>query len=611
MHPENGVPQSHARSGFGFYLVMTIVITGCLMGLCYLAMLKAWYGEVGVAAEVRVPAAWANGLSVTLVDSRCPASSSAGELKAWQQLLERNGIPFETVVGIRRDDGTGSGVLVLPSTKCLGDSGKEGIRGWLRKGGGVLATGALGLRDESGRAQGSGFLREIAGAEVREIHSVDTPAYLTLAARPPLALGLGPGERWRVRPGTWAAATSSLLADGYWSDSHWEPLEDAPRQEMVAITHHATDQGRVVWIGAGLDAVSRAERNRSSWERLFLNSIYWAGRRPLAGISTWPAGQAVAVVVAQEIHEVEQLPEALVMARSLRAKHIPATFFIRASLARATVHLKELAQLGEVAVLGDVTSPSLGSNHESILKQKEKLERPLQRPVRGFRFPDGAQHSTLPDLVQAGYSYYLDNVSLVSAAPVVAHFPESFLFPLDTRTLIGLPTVGRDDFSVLSEYKGPAYSVEGIAEQLWQDFQKARWLGGLYVLNYRTDLLGSPATRPALFRVLDHLNEQDTWLASASEVARWWLQREQIGVEVSKLSNRRIRMGLWNKGREDMSEVVVLIALPYVPSHLEVSATVFGDDGATHEILPDLGLLRVRILRLKAQSTQTWVIDMR
>ncbi len=112
---------------------------------------------------------------------------------------------------------------------------------------------------------------------------------------------------------------------------------------MAAITHHATDQGRVVWIGADLDAVSRAERNRSSWDRLFLNSIYWAGRRPLAGVSTWPAGQAVAVVIAQEIHEVEQLPEALVMARSLRAKHIPATFFIRASLARATVHLKELA----------------------------------------------------------------------------------------------------------------------------------------------------------------------------------------------------------------------------------------------------------------------------
>ncbi|MCZ6751545.1 MAG: hypothetical protein O7E51_06930, partial [Acidobacteria bacterium] len=138
-----------------------------------------------------------------------------------------------------------------------------------------------------------------------------------------------------------------------------------------------------------------------------------------------------------------------------------------------------------------------------------------------------------------------------------------------------------------------------------------RWLGGLYVLNYRTDLLGSPAARPALFRVLDHLNEQDTWLASASEVVRWWLQREQIGVEVAKLSNRRIRMRLWNKGREDMDEIVVLIALPYVPSHLKVSATVFGDDGATHEIQPDLGLLRVRILRLKAQSTQTWVIDMR
>ena len=95
MHPENGVPQSHARSGFGFYLVMTIVITGCLMGICYLAMLKAWYGEVGVTeAAARVPAAWTNGLSVTLVASRCPSSSSTGELKAWQQLLESNGLAF-------------------------------------------------------------------------------------------------------------------------------------------------------------------------------------------------------------------------------------------------------------------------------------------------------------------------------------------------------------------------------------------------------------------------------------------------------------------------------------------------------------------------------------
>lgn len=607
LRPENGVPDDHRRSGFAFYLVMIVIISGCLMAICYLTLLEGWYGEVvAPRAGWKLPAAWANGLKIVLWDSRCLGERANAEVEAWQQLLERAGLSFRTVSRVSLATDSEVGVLVLPSATCLGEAEQAGIRGWLQAGGGLVATGADGQHTRMGRKESGEFWREIAGVETRRTIRLGAPVYVTLTARLPLGLGLQPGERWRVRPGRWNAATSSLV-DGYWSGSSLESLGSPGIEQGVAVTHRSTGRGRVVWFGPGLSAVSPNEAKRLSWERLFLNGVYWVGRRPLAAVSNWPANQSVAVVVAQEVHEASELPEALAMAKTLQDRQIPATFFIRLPFGKVPDGFDQLAQLAEVAVLGS----SAELNLRTLRQQKERLQQSLQTSILGFRAPNEQVDGTARRiLAESGYSYYFGDPSWVSAAPSVFHFAESFLFPLDGRTLVGLPRLGKDDFEVLSQYEGPTYSAEGIAEQLWGDFQDARRLGGLYVLNYRTDLLGSRLLRPAVLRLVDLLREQDIWLASASEVADWCRRRQQIGVDVAKLSQRRMRIVVSNEGRQDLENVFIHIALPYIPVGLTVTPTVFGGERVAHQILLDMEVLQIRVPRLEAQSNQTWVIDL-
>ena len=131
------------------------------------------------------------------------------------------------------------------------------------------------------------------------------------------------------------------------------------------------------------------------------------------------------------------------------------------------------------------------------------------------------------------------------------------------------------------------------------------------MLQYRTDLLGGPTTREAILRFVDRVKAADVWFASASEVARWWRQREQMGVEVARLSPRRIRVVLSNKGNEDLDQVLVLIGLPFLPAKLGVTSAVLGPHGLSYQVLADLELLHIRVRRLKAQSRQTWLVDLR
>jgi len=131
MYADNTFPEAPPRPAFSFYLAMTILIAGCLMAICYLSMLEAWYGEVGSSMERTIPTAWSNGFHVTLVSSRCPGESVEVETKHWQKLLGRSGIPFQTVQGVPQHFVSGSGVWVLPSARCLSDSARSAIRRWL------------------------------------------------------------------------------------------------------------------------------------------------------------------------------------------------------------------------------------------------------------------------------------------------------------------------------------------------------------------------------------------------------------------------------------------------------------------------------------------------
>ena len=79
-------------------------------------------------------------------------------IQAWEDILRKYGIPFETVNSVEILEKKSSGVLVLPSTVALSERERQAVIGFRAKGGGVLASWLTGVRNEYGEWRGFGFM---------------------------------------------------------------------------------------------------------------------------------------------------------------------------------------------------------------------------------------------------------------------------------------------------------------------------------------------------------------------------------------------------------------------------------------------------------------------
>lgn len=605
-YAEKTLPGRPSRLTSGFYLLMTLLIAGSLMGIIYLALLEDWYGEVLIVrAGASLPAAWANGQHVWLGDFPCPQNSPSPELEQWKRLLQRHRIPFSATRQI--PDGP-VGVLVLPSAECLAVSEQVALRQWLTRGGGVVATGWPGRREPEGRAENNVFAADVFGIQPQGETACEASS-VTLANEFPLGLGLAPGQTWQIENGHVTCGLGSVSA-GYWSDGRFKTAANDSAEDRTAITYHAYAKGRAVWIGPGLHGVSLPSQDRPSWEKLFLNSLHWAGRRTLAGVSFWPSGNPAAAVIAGEVRSSADLATATKAARELGAIGLASTLFLDPQLFDHNVSFSQLDQRAEMALLLDASAIA-GATMSGLGSVRQKFELTGGRSLTGVR-ATGADLSprVREDLVRQGFLYQVTSAPVQKSAPEIQHSLQSALFPLDRRNFVVLPQTARDDFAVLSQYSGTAGSTADIADFLKLDFASVDRTRGLYVLTYRMDLLGSDQNRPAILAFAKHLRDQGVWVATAAEVARWWIALEEIEVYSEKVSPRRIRVTVRNSSDHGINGLRILVGLPYAPSAVNLLSTVFWAEPVSLHLVRDSDRLEIHIPQIKPQSTSTWLVDL-
>jgi len=599
---QDGLPQPVSRAAFGFYMLMTLLIAGGLMGICYLALLEGWYGETATATSAPVvPPAWTGEFRAVVVSQACPGDEPDADLPLWRYILRRESIPFRVFNAVADVPESVSGALLLSRAQCLSPAEKQKIRSWLAQGGGVVATGALGARSEAGRGEDWSFLEELGGIRGRR-QSFRPQAYITLGEYAPLGAGLAPGDSWLLRAGNWPVASADA-AVAFWSDARLRPaLEDDPA-ESAALVRAEWGRGRFVWLGPPASAFDASQKDGADFRTLLANALYWAARQPLASVAAWPQGQAAGVLVAQEIHSAAEVPDALAMARQLSAQNAPVTFFLSSSVENDPAVPRQLHESKNVELaLWSQARPADGA------MQAASSDSGALRGIRLERAPE--EDYSLDALTQAGYAYLLSKHSPESAAPRSYHFRASRLFPLDHRTLVRLPQTGRRDLEILSGFAGAAEPARAVTTQLLEDFRRMKGMNGLHVLAYRTDLLGSAEMRPALLGAVQQIRREGAWLARASEIADWWVLREKIGVRVDALSSRRLRLSLAYSGDRDLEAVRIHVAPPFASQNIRVTPAVFGGQRVAFELKPSQEMLEIRIPKLKAQSVETWLIDL-
>lgn len=205
------------------------------------------------------------------------------ELEAWREAGALLGRPVEqfTGEGLQEIDPNRYALWVLPAQNRLSDVDWAALDAYLAGEGGLILTGASGLRAEDGSERGRSVLERLFPGERFET-AAPVETSLRVVGRSPLVAGLEPGAELALeKRGRTVAATSPGALE-------WRG-EDAASAVLVGRHRNAS----IAWLGFSIGQLSDARLAQI----VAMNALRFAAREPLLDLRPWPDGRPCAVLV--------------------------------------------------------------------------------------------------------------------------------------------------------------------------------------------------------------------------------------------------------------------------------------------------------------------------
>lgn len=487
------------------------------------------------------------------------AAEFARHADHWLDLARKGGYPADTIGDAQLVSGLDAyAAVVLPSVVCLSDPARAELERYLRAGGGVVATWALGARDSNGVWRGYDFLQNLTGAIRFELGLNEAPWFVSVRSASPLGAGLPGGTRVQVTSPERLEATA-LDADAFWSDAGLRPRVPAlPADYQAAVVRKQLGEGRLVWLGFHENSAVTGEAERAS--AILLNGLAWAAGRPLVAVEPWPVPFTRSTMVAVDVSEFPDRARRLAL--ELAQARVPATFFIDPALASDGELLRELEDAGELAIKWQHATEGGRARHAFDRIRMDWVRLALWSRtfiwVRGVRpYGDTLTRSESEFLAEAGVRYFLAAGGVDSVLPSarsVRRAPSGG----DEASIIGLGRSSDDDLH-LSPLGLQGLDPEWIVKRLTDDSESVGRLGGLYVLSLHTQGLGGPEYLPALRAILARIAASPSWVARGGEIAGWWSSRSRLRLSLASPSPSVLRIDVTNGARRPIENAALAV----------------------------------------------------
>jgi len=580
-----------------------------------------WLGEFSVTTLPAAPSAWRlSGASprVAILKSdytrRLLPDQSGLDSHAeyWQELLVRLGMPSVVVSDHELETGVSNcDVLVLPSTVCLSEKQKVSIRSLLQAGGGVICTWATGTRDERGKWMGWDFLRELTGAVSFQPPARPAPWFISFQAGSPVTAGAPSGARLQVDSPERLQATA-LSVDAYWSDARLFPSDsNLPANFQGAVLHHELGDGRVVWFGFQENSAVRGASNKVILDAALTNAAAWTGHRTVVCIHPWPHPYRVGALLACNVGGNPR--DAVFAARSLARGQARGTFFYNGDSIKGQRELaRQIGQAGELAVHADGTVlPAQASGFAlwwGLQSARWNLWRLGRKRPLGVQAPEEAFGLAMyRAMAAAGLRYFLTGGESETCLPAVMRVSQAFLGRRPYHDLVRLSRTAADDLS-LSPLGIAGLEPQWIVRRLLADFEILRTLQGLYILSFHTEGLSSPEYTEVLAELIEQFRTHQAWIATAEEVADWWLNRSQIELRLGDEDKDSFFLQLHSRAAEAVEGLAITIHPAWVGSRAHVVA--IGKQSGPAEILTSPGerALQLVVKRIEPGATCSYEV---
>ncbi|MBI4754226.1 MAG: polysaccharide deacetylase family protein [Betaproteobacteria bacterium] len=464
-------------------------------------------------------------------------------LKPWRDFLARRAMAVREIAGAADLAGVRGGTLVVPSAVALDGQERKALLAFRLRGGNILATWATGARDGKGEWLGYGFLDELLGVKVAgDVPPEGAQRFLIPFGDSPVTHSLPAGKRvWLGR------AAERLLrlegagrAAGRFMDWTRDVVDAGAAGAAILFDEGPQQRGQGRWVAFGF-AETVWNTALADVEAVAADALAWLGRTPDAWLGAWPSGRAAAQII--EMDTEQGFPNALPFARMMEGIDAAATFYCLTSVAAKYPDVvKDLARRHEIAYHGEI---HVGFKDQPQAEQESRLDRmiadmkgilPDTAGVDGFRAPTEGFDATTEALLRArGIRHHVTDPSTTDARlPFIAPGPRG----KPGGDFVVIPRTQRDDINYLRE----KVEAPQVARALVREFDSNLEMGGLGMLSIHSQNFGDPAQPERLLEtslmtqalppLLRHARERRdaVWVAPAGQVARWWRQRERVGV---------------------------------------------------------------------------------
>ena len=509
-------------------------------------------------------------------------------LAPWRAYASRRGLGLTEVSRLGELVPSPGQVLLLPSAAALSEAERAALIDYRNRGGSLLLTWAAGSHDALGVWRGWDFLEDIGSLRVLgELDRADGTAYLCTSGLGAVSPSLAAGSM--VWLGQAAEAPLRLVGQNIAAR-----LLNAAR----GVDPQRALEGGVVFAegseGQGRTVVYAFTENSWAYQTdaiytLVDDSLGWLARQPLLLPADWPHGLTSAQIIAMDVGT--DFDPALELAAALKRQNDPGSYFLDPDEAAAHPEgVRRLALEGDVGVLASGDAPFAGLGRAQQAQRIARLQAGLDRlmPVpgrlKGFHARlDSQDKRTGPLLQEAGLRHFVASPAVSPPAPPAAASTLP-LTPPPPRPGAAAPVppppllpafsdFRQDDASERFVLLPPALrDAEALAQPpgadplpaLEADYTLVHELGGLGMLSLNSALYAPDSPwRKALPALLERMH-RDTgavWLATASQVADWWRERESLKLAV-RYYGRRVEFDLSVVGRPAVNGATLIMRLP-------------------------------------------------
>lgn len=554
---------------FGTYLHLFIVAGIAVPSMIYLAVMAdiGWRMPfVGAHGVLGFGASTTQSVALYVSPSTKTYLSSVGAnydllVNPWRDYFADRKTKYKELQGPEQIKKLDEGVLVLPSAVALSTEERQALQEFRQRGGALIMSWASGARNARGDWEGWQFL-ESQGIKI----TGDVPAdlevnHVILNGESPVSHTHPAGQRMFVSRG----AEGLLRAKGEMVAArfmNWARIPNSTLQGEGAVLYSepALPSGRMVYFAF----------SESAWSAhpvvaytLLDDSLRWLQREPTLVRAAWPDAKRAANVI--EMDTEEGFPNAANFLGMMQAVDYPTTFYVLTSVGKQFPDLlQRLHRESEVGYHGDI---HIGFKDQAEAAQLQRLQAmrtqmasviPDQSRMTGFRAPTEGYDATTEKLVHSlGVRHHVADPNRSDGRlPLWAKL--SGVEPEDD--LIVLPRTQRDDINLYWE----KLSVEQTTQALIDDTELVLENGALGLLSIHTQNYAKGSVLyQAMPGYLVHVKpyKDRLWLASATQVANWWRERERFRV-TSRFSGKRLEMDVTVAGKQPVSGGTVVLMLP-------------------------------------------------